>query len=83
MKDALIVTAMSIVPKHAAASLMGRIARFRLPRLLHRLVVRAYVAFYKVDLSECADPDVGAYPSLSDFFVRALKPGVRPPGRSA
>ncbi len=78
MKDALIVTAMSVVPKHATASLMGRIARLSLPRWLHRLVVRAYVAFYKVNLDDCADPDLAAYPSLSHFFVRALKDGVRP-----
>lgn len=78
MKDALIVSAMSLVPKHSAASLMGRLARLRLPRFLHRLVVRVYVALYKVDLGECAEPDVGAFDSLSEFFVRGLKPGVRP-----
>jgi len=77
MKDALIVTALSLVPKHTAARGMGWLARLRLPRWLHRLVVRRYAAWFKVDLSE-AEGEIDDFGSLSEFFVRALKPGTRP-----
>ncbi|MCK6503739.1 archaetidylserine decarboxylase [Myxococcota bacterium] len=77
MKDALIVTALSVVPKNPVARLMGRTARLRLPGWLHRAVVGWFVRKYRVDLSECQG-QLQDFPTLADLFVRPLRPGVRP-----
>lgn len=77
MKDALIVTALSVIPKNAASRGMGHLARLRLPAWLHRFIVRRFVAKYRVDLSECQG-GIDDFPTLADFFVRALRPDARP-----
>ena len=77
MKDALIISALSLVPKHAVAGWMGAFARLSLPRPLRRLLLRWYVWKYDVDLSECVGT-LDDFPTLVAFFTRALKPGVRP-----
>ncbi len=77
MKDALIISALSVVPKNHAARLMGVFARTRLPAAAQRALLKWYVGKYKVDLSEC-EGTLADYASLTDFFTRALKPGVRP-----
>lgn len=77
MKDALIVSALSVVPKSAVARWMGGFARTRFPAAVQRALLRGYVWKYRVDLSEC-EGDVGDYPTLVDFFTRPLRPGVRP-----
>jgi phosphatidylserine decarboxylase len=84
VKDALIVSALSVIPKSATARLMGVFARTRLPDFARRLLLRWYVRKYKVDLSEC-EGTLEDYPTLVSFFTRALKPGVRPidPGPDA
>ncbi len=77
MKDALIISALSVVPKNHAARVMGAFARTRLPAAAQRALLRWYVAKYKVNLDEC-EGTLEDYGSLVDFFTRALKPGVRP-----
>ncbi|MDP2313936.1 MAG: archaetidylserine decarboxylase [Pseudomonadota bacterium] len=77
MKDALIMSALSVVPKNHAARLMGVFARTRLPAAAQRALLTWYVGKYRVDLTEC-EGQLSDYGSLTDFFTRALKPGVRP-----
>lgn len=77
MKDALIISALSVIPKNHAARVMGVFARTRLPALAQRALLRWYVGKYKVNLDEC-EGTLEDYPSLVDFFTRPLKPGVRP-----
>ena len=77
MKDALIISALSVVPKNTAARLMGVFARTRLPAMAQRALLRWYVGKYKVNLDECVGT-LDDYASLVDFFTRPLKPGVRP-----
>ena len=76
MNDALIVSLLSAVPKNPAARAMGGAARTRLPRFLHRALVRWFVRKYGVDLSECKGT-IDDFDTLADFFVRELKEGVR------
>ncbi len=73
MKDALIVTALSLLPRKALARGMGAFARRPLSRLLTRLFVRAY----GVDLSE-AKGAIDDYPTLEALFTRELRDGARP-----
>lgn len=77
VKDALVVSALSVVPKGPVARAMGAFARTRLPGAMQRSLLRWYVWKYQVDLSEC-EGTLEDYPSLVDFFTRALRPGVRP-----
>jgi phosphatidylserine decarboxylase len=77
VKDALIVSMLSLVPKNHAARWMGKGTRLRLPRFAHRLLLRWFVRTYKVDLSECVG-GIDDFESLAHFFVRPLKEGVRP-----
>jgi phosphatidylserine decarboxylase len=76
LNDATIVTLLSLVPKHGTARAMGGAARTRLPAALHRALLRWYVKTYEVDLTECVG-GIDDYPTLADFFLRPLKPGVR------
>lgn len=73
MKDALIVSLLSLVPRKTGARSMGWFARTR----LSRLTTRAFVAAYQVDLSEC-EGSLADYPTLEALFTRKLRPGVRP-----
>lgn len=73
MRDALIVSALSVVPRKTGARTMGRLARSRASRWLTRAFVRAY----KVDLAE-AEGTIEAYPTLEALFTRRLRPGCRP-----
>ena len=40
--------------------------------------IRRFIARYRVDMNEAADPDPRAYPSFNAFFTRALRDGARP-----
>ncbi len=41
-------------------------------------MIRRFVARYRVNMAEAANPDIASYASFNDFFTRALKPGARP-----
>jgi phosphatidylserine decarboxylase len=73
LKDALIVSLLSVAPRKRGARTMGWIARTRASRGL----VRWFVKAYGVDLSE-ASGTLADYPTLEALFTRSLKPGVRP-----
>ncbi len=57
--------------------LVGRLADLRLPPVLLRPLLRAYVRLYGVDMAEAAEP-LEAYVSFNAFFTRRLKQGLRP-----
>lgn len=76
MKDGLIISALSMIPKKPVARLMGRSARISLPRFFHRLLIRYFIWKYDVNLEECQG-EIEDFNSLSDFFIRKLKEGRR------
>jgi phosphatidylserine decarboxylase len=73
VRDALIVTAMSCLPRNLLASAMGSVARSSLSRWL----TGAFVAAYRPNLDEAVVPERG-FSSLEDLFTRRLRPGSRP-----
>ena len=77
MKDGLIISFLSIMPKKPIARIMGMQARLRLPRWAHRQLVKWFVWKYDVNLEECIG-EIDDFRSLSDFFLRPLLPDVRP-----
>ncbi len=66
-----------LLPKKLLTVAMGRLAAARLGPVT-RWMVRRFVAHYKVDMQEAAQPRIEAYASFNEFFTRPLRPGVRP-----
>lgn len=77
MSDRLAVLPQYLMPKLALTRLAGKLASARLGAITTGFI-RRFVARYKVDMNEAADPDIANYPTFNEFFTRALKPGVRP-----
>lgn len=77
MFDYLVVLLQYILPKQVITVLAGLVADKRGGKRTVRLI-EWFVARYKVDMSEAADPDIHNYPTFNDFFTRALKHGARP-----
>jgi len=77
MSDRLAVMPQYLLPKRVLTALAGRFANLRGGALTHA-VIRRFVARYKVDMSEAADPAVERYATFNEFFTRALREGARP-----
>lgn len=69
----------SLIPKNCLSAVFGRLAALKLPVTLNRLVLRTYARHFGVNLDE-AQKELSEFPSLAEFFVRDLKPWVRPTG---
>ncbi len=65
-----------LLPKQLLTQAMGLFAGWR-GGPLTQAAIRRFVARYRVDMSEAADPRVEAYATFNEFFTRALRPGVR------
>lgn len=66
-----------LLPRRGLSSLVGWLTRLEAGALTH-FAIRAFIAAYKVDMRDAAEPDVTAYSSFNRFFTRALAPGARP-----
>lgn len=66
-----------VIPKSFLSLIMGLIARIYIPKFLRPLVIGKFIKMYKINTAE-AEKDYTEYSSLSDFFIRKLKPGIRP-----
>jgi phosphatidylserine decarboxylase len=71
------ITQQYLLPKKLLTVLMGKLAGMRLGGFTHAMI-RKFVARYKVDMNEAADPRIESYASFNDFFTRPLREGVRP-----
>jgi phosphatidylserine decarboxylase len=66
-----------LLPKKLLTVLMGKLASLRGGAFTHALI-RRFVAHYRVDMQEAADPRIESYPSFNEFFTRPLREGARP-----
>lgn len=64
-------------PFRVTSRIWGRLAACELPTRLRSIVYGTYVKMFNVNLEEAEIPDLKYYKSLSAFFTRALKDGVR------
>lgn len=71
------ITQQYLLPKKLLTVLMGKLAGLRLGGFTH-WVIRKFVAHYKVDMAEAADPRIESYATFNDFFTRPLREGARP-----
>ena len=79
MYQSLLSLLLRFVPKNYLSYFMGRLAAIKWPFSWNKTLILWFSRRYKINLGEI-EKDVSLYPSLSDFFVRRLKPGVRPIG---
>ena len=77
VSDRMAVLPQYLLPKLALTRLMGALAGARGGALTTR-VIRWFIARYRVNMAEAANPDPAAYATFNDFFTRALAPGTRP-----
>jgi phosphatidylserine decarboxylase len=77
VKDGLIITLLSVLPRKLVSRTMGAGTRLALPGVVHRAILRWYVAHYGVNLDECVG-GIEDYPTLAQFFTRPLLPDARP-----
>lgn len=64
-------------PFRLTSRLWGYIAAMELPSSLRPLVFGGFCRIFNVNISEAEITDLKSYKSLSDFFTRQLKDGVR------
>ncbi len=82
MSDRLAVLPQYLLPKRALTALAGKFASARMGGLT-TWAIRQFVARYRVNMAEAANPDISAYPTFNEFFTRALKKGARPISNAA
>ncbi|HEX3032607.1 MAG TPA: archaetidylserine decarboxylase [Bacillota bacterium] len=70
--DRVLVGLLGVLPIHGLSRIVGKVAGSRLSRPLIPLFAR----HYGIDTGEGERPPE-AYPSLLDYFIRKLRPGVR------
>jgi phosphatidylserine decarboxylase len=66
-----------IVPQHLLTAAMGRLAQIQLPWLKNWMINR-FIRKYHVDMSAAVIETPEAYPDFNSFFIRQLKPELRP-----
>lgn len=70
-----------VLPKRRLSRLVGHLMHWEGPSWLIHPSIKAFASFYKIRLDEAERP-YNDYPSIGEFFVRRLKPGIRPVGQS-
>ena len=66
-----------LLPKNSLSRLVGKLATLKLPLFFRESFFKAFGKFFGVDFSEIQKP-LREFESLQDFFIRQLKPGLRP-----
>jgi phosphatidylserine decarboxylase len=73
----LFLQILSRLPQGLLSRMTGWFADLPLPASLRGPIIGAFARWAGVDLAEAEHPPK-AYPSVGDYFVRRLRPGVRP-----
>ena len=69
---------LALLPKKNFSRLCGWIADQRWPSYpLHQILIRSFVRYFNVDLSECPQK-LKDFQTFNEFFTRPLKPEARP-----
>ncbi|WES89754.1 archaetidylserine decarboxylase [Dickeya fangzhongdai] len=77
MLDRIKIALQHLLPKVWLTQLAGWGAD-RQAGMLTKLVIDLFARIYQVNMQEAQQPDTASYRSFNDFFVRPLKPGIRP-----
>ncbi len=71
------IALMKRLPQSGISRVFGYLADIRLPRRLRRFVLSVFARAVGIEIAD-AEKDLSEYPSVGAFFVRRLKPGLRP-----
>ncbi|WP_373047914.1 archaetidylserine decarboxylase [Vulgatibacter sp.] len=77
MKDAAFLSFVKLLPKRQLSRFVGGATRLDGARGAHQAAIRAFARQYQVNVEEAELP-IEAYETFGEFFVRKLKPGIRP-----
>jgi phosphatidylserine decarboxylase len=66
-----------ITPQHLLTRLIGWLADVRAP-WFKNLFIACFIKKYRINMKEAAIEDYRAYPTFNEFFIRKLKPELRP-----
>lgn len=66
-----------ILPQHLITNIMGWLANIRTPWMKNWMIKR-FIKKYHVDMTAAVVEDPEAYPDFNHFFIRHLKPELRP-----
>jgi phosphatidylserine decarboxylase len=75
--DSLAILLQHLLPKQALTELVAHLAQAKAGRVTTG-IIRWFVEKYGVNMDEALNADIASYASFNEFFVRPLKPGVRP-----
>jgi len=76
--DKIFILFQYIVPQHLLSRCTGALAELRHPVRLKNWVIRQFIQFFHVDMTEAAEPEYARYACFNDFFTRPLRDGARP-----
>ena len=76
--DKLFIFFQQLVPQHLLSRCTGWLADLEHPAWLKNWVIGRFIAHFRVDMSEAAEPDPARYANFNAFFTRPLKEGARP-----
>lgn len=77
LREKLSVILQHCLPKQALSLFAGKIADIRIPFIKNKLI-QYFLDQYPVNMNEAAITSPLAYPSFNEFFIRKLKPELRP-----
>lgn len=70
------------LPRNHLSYFVGKLVHWRGPRIWAEISIRIFAKIFNINLNEAEKP-VSEYPSIGEFFVRKLKPGIRPIAQAA
>jgi phosphatidylserine decarboxylase len=82
IKNTLLYILIVLLPKNLVSQIIGMLASWKPPHRLAVFINRSFARCFNIDVSE-AEKKLSEYKSLQEFFIRRLKPGVRPIDPSA
>src|SRR5579883_1824280 len=77
MNPSLAVFLQSLLPQHLLSTVAGKIADSRIP-WVKNFFIHQFIQHYCINMSEARIEDPEAYPTFNEFFIRQLKPHLRP-----
>jgi phosphatidylserine decarboxylase len=67
-----------LLPQRWLTILLSYVMNWSRPVWFKRSLIEWFIHHYKIDLSIAANPQIDLYYTFNNFFIRALKAGVRP-----
>jgi phosphatidylserine decarboxylase len=75
--DKLFIFLQHILPQHLVSRCAGWLATLRQPVWLKNWLIHIFVRYFRVDMTEAANPDPTSYASFNEFFTRPLREEAR------